>query len=461
MMVMLAACATGGDAPVEDVETAAAPLVGVDGSHDQADRACNVVLRDLTRTGTSPTSDAYVWTGTVEISSAAAAEGLVPSVIYQYGSNPAWFAATVTPVTGPGSATPGYARFAVQIDHDVLGPGMSATAHQRARIQVEPFLPLAGGGRLFDHNRNPGDFDNYVLSSPSFAIARADQTCAPPVSSQHANLVFQSDFTQHRDGVIAAGGTMTILYDNARLSQCVYTQGGQDRYDISAHVKWLPAGQESIVSVRHAPATVPVPTDGAQQVAVWFETTSISGCHQWDSNYGANYVFDLARAPQWIGNAVNRLTRDTSDPCAGGVPAASGATFDTWVRQRAAITNLCFEVYQPGVTDRDNPDLWQQLDAAVRWHVVGDPGPWHLAAAPLASTGARVGNNARYAVSWRPIDPFQPYTCPSVKPTPTADGQYVQLPVEYVIVVNGGELRPAPGAAFVTTFVDYPNASCP
>jgi hypothetical protein len=48
-----------------------------------------------------------------------------------------------------------------------------------------------------------------------------------------------------------------------------------------------------------------------------------------------------------------------------------------------------------------------------------------------------------------------------VPTTPTADGQYVQAELEYVIIVNGVELRPAPGAYFVATYTDYRNASCP
>jgi len=42
-----------------------------------------------------------------------------------------------------------------------------------------------------------------------------------------------------------------------------------------------------------------------------------------------------------------------------------------------------------------------------------------------------------------------------VQPRRSADGQYVSLDVEYYLVVNGGELRPAPGAAYVGNFLDY------
>lgn len=457
-LVVLAGCAVVDNA--DPGATVDQPLVGVDGSQDQADRNCNVVLRSLDRTGTATTSDSYVWEGAVETSAAAAAENLVPAILYNY-DNQGWHTGTVglAPSTQP--TTPGYKRYAVRLDHDLLGPGMSAAAFASAHIEVVPYLPLAGGGRLFDHNRNPDDFTNYTMTAPALAVPLASGTCAPPTDAQHANLTFAADFTQHRDGVLSAGGTVTVLYDTSRLAQCQDIEGGHPRYDITANVRFDDApAQTAGASVRDGAATFAIPTDGAQHVAVWFETTSVTGCHAFDSNFGNNYVFDLARAPQWIGNAQTLLQRDAADPCDGGTPAAAGFRFDTWARQRAAITNLCFEVYQPGLTDRDDPDLWQKLDAAVRWHVVGDP-TWHTTSAPLARTGARRGNNARYAVSWRPIDPFQPYQCPTVAPTSTPDGMYRQLQVEYYVVVNGGELRPEPGAAFSGTFLDYPSTTCP
>ena len=42
----------------------------------------------------------------------------------------------------------------------------------------------------------------------------------------------------------------------------------------------------------------------------------------------------------------------------------------------SAITNTCFEVYQPGMTDHDDPDLWQKLD--VEMHVLTAPNTFSL-----------------------------------------------------------------------------------
>jgi hypothetical protein len=273
--------------------------------------------------------------------------------------------------------------------------------------------------------------------------------------------VFDADFTQHRDGILAPGGTVSIVYAQSRLNGCRQTQNGYQLWDLTAHVLFQPGGQLLAASVRDAAATLTVPTD-ARSAAVWFEATSATGCHQWDSNYGNNYVFDAATPPQWVGNGDVLITRDTSGDICGGSAIASGFSFDTWARQRAALTNMCFEVYQPGMTDHDDPQLWQKLDTELHWRYAGQTS-WTVT--PVGFD-RRTGNNARYAFGLRAIDPFRDFHCPEVAATPTPDNMYVQIPFEYYVVVNGYELRPEPGAAFGGTFIDYPSnpwrqANCP
>jgi hypothetical protein len=155
-----------------------------------------------------------------------------------------------------------------------------------------------------------------------------------------------------------------------------------------------------------------------------------------------------------MGEVRNLITRDSDDECDGGGLATSAFAFDTWARQRAVRTNLCFQVYQPGLTDHDDPSLWQQLDVSLHYRFVGQPGFTTL---PV-SFDRRTGNNARYRMSWRTIDPFRTYHCPEVAPHPSANGMYAEIQLEYFVVVNGGELRPAPGQVFTGTFADYPDA---
>ncbi len=455
--VLVAGCAAAGEGG-SDAGLAEQPLVGVDGSTDGADRSCHIVLRELGRNWTGATwesvpssSGSAVWVmqGTLEISEAAAAEGLVPHALYRLGSGQ-WTAVAGEP--SPAEATPGFARFTVRLVDGLPGPGWSGSAIANAKVQVAPFLALPQGGRLFDHNRNPSDFDDYVLTSPDFVVRRDPAVCQPPAGPQRARLVFAADYSERREGVIAPGGELAIVYDTNRLTTCRHSRGGSPLWEMTAHVQFeTGAGPiKRTASVRDAAATMAVPPT-ATGVTIWFENTSASGCQAWDSNLGANYHWDAARPPQWMGEARSLITRGASDPCDGGVPSQNGFSFDTWARQRAAITNLCFQVYEPNVTDRDDPDLWQKLDVSLRYRYAGETA-WRQKPINL---DRRVGNNARFAASWRDMDPFKPYTCPPVQPRRSADGQYVSLDVEYYLVVNGGELRPAPGAAYVGNFLDY------
>lgn len=451
LLVLLVACADAGDGLETDTETTA-PLVGVDGSLDQADRSCHVVLRDLQRNSTGisfeTSGSSWVWSGTVEISAAAAAEGLVPSAMYHLAPSGAWTSVDATPVTA--AATPGFVRYMIRLDQNLPGPGWSGTSLSNAKLEVVPFLRLPQGGRLFDHNRNPRDLDNYLLTSPTLAIGSNAMVCAPPAGPTRARLVFDASFHQHREGVFAPGGELAISYDPARLTQCRNSQGGHPLYDITAHLVFTPGQERRDVSVRDGAPIVSVPA-GARSVALWFENTSTSGCQAWDSNFGNNYVFDTLVPPQWMGEVRTLITRDANDPCDGGSSAAQPFSFGTWARQRAFITSTCFQIYQPGLTDRDDPDLWQKLDVQVHYRY-GGVSSWQTRAVDF---DRRSGNNARYRFSLRDVDPLRSYHCPEVPPTPTSDGQYAEVSFEYYLTVNGGELRPAPGATFAGSYADY------
>ncbi len=452
LLVLLAACADAGDGLEPDTETTA-PLVGVDGSLDQADRNCHVVLRDLERNWTGFTFEtvgsSWVWSGSVEISEAAAAEGLVPAAMFHLAPNGPWASVNASPVSA--AATPGFVRYMIRLEQNGLpGPGWSGTSLSNVKLEVVPFIRLPQGGRLFDHNRNPRDLDNYVLTSPDLAIWSNATVCTPPAGPTRARLVFDASFQQHREGVLAPGGEVTIVYDPARLTQCRHWRNGNALYDITAHVVFSPGQQRRDVSVRDAAATIPVPND-ARSVALYFENTDAAGCRAWDSNFGNNYVFDALVPPQWIGELRTLITRDANDPCDGGAPAQQGFSYDTWARQRAFITSGCFQVYQPGLTDRDDPELWQKLDVQLHYRYAGQQS-WTTSA---VNFDRRTGNNARYRFSLRDVDPFRSYHCPDATPTPTPDGQYTQLRFEYYVTVNGGELRPAPGGAFAGTYTDY------
>jgi hypothetical protein len=290
-LLSLAACAVAPDAEVSDAE---APLIGVDGHVDSADRACNVVLREVSRPpngtgGWQTNGTSWIWNGTIDVNPEAVLEGSEPRVLYHYGSSPTWWQVAATAVDG---APAGFARFAFTLDHDLPGPGMSGTALANARVEVVPFLALSEGGRLFDHNRNPGDFDNYILNLGNGFSVGASAACPAHAEPPPARLVFATDWSELVVGELRAGGKARIEYDLARLATCRGTTHGFPLWDLVAHLRWS-TGAEEAHSVRDGAPTVAVPA-GATWVELWFHNTGVSGCEGWDSDYGANYRFAVA-----------------------------------------------------------------------------------------------------------------------------------------------------------------------
>jgi hypothetical protein len=489
----LACSASPSDHP-DPAAPAQAPLTGVPASGDSADRQCHVVLRDVARVpsgmgGYLDQDGVWIWEGSIDISAAAAAEGLVPAVMYQYGSDPTWWEVSGWPAE-PGASPEGFVRFNFRLEDHLPGPGMSGSALLAARIQLIPVVHLAAGGRLFDHNRRPGDFDVYELTwnGNAFAIADDPAACppgsapppdAPPVpppapATPTADLWFEADFTHRADTNIVAGGELVVHYALSRLTSCRGTHNGYPAWDLIAHARFSPGGQTAQASVRTfdtmyghpvgpgvaVPASFDVPA-GATSVELWFENTGI-GCQGWDSALGANYRFEVLAPPSWLGDVVQRMSRDTSGgPCAGGAAVGAGdvVQYDTWVRQRAAVRNLCFEAWQPGLTDAWPQDLWKKLDARVHWRF-SPAAAWSQA---WASLDGRDGNNARWFFDTRALDPFgQPGSpCPSVPVSgPDAQG-YVAATAEVYFSVNGVELRPAgPGSTYTVRFSDDSNPAC-
>lgn len=98
----------------------------------------------------------------------------------------------------------------------------------------------------------------------------------------------------------------------------------------------------------------------------------------------------------WAGLPSATIERYSSDPCSNTNRLDNRPIgYDSWVRQRAGVRNVCFEVWKPGVTDTDNPDYWRLLDVQVHYRYQGSA-DWKMAYVPSID---RKGNNRRYAWS--------------------------------------------------------------
>lgn len=273
-------------------------------------------------------------------------------------------------------------------------------------------------------------------------------------------------------GTLTAGRELRLSYDADRIAACKGTlNDGRPAWSITGYAS-VNGGEPTSFHLAGFnsnggttdPVTAVVPLAEEGELQLWFQITNRWGCQAWDSAYGRNFRFQIAAnpaAPDWLGNLRVIISR-----AGGGCDAAAplqndGFTFGTWARSRAADTALCFEAWEPGVTDWANPELWKQLDARI-YYRYGSTGPFEFAYVDLEK---RVGNNARYRAELRGIDPFRPYqfACPAAPLTYTADGFYVNTTMEFYLEVNGKQLRPSPNGVFLGHFDDYVDAyrNCP
>jgi hypothetical protein len=306
------------------------------------------------------------------------------------------------------------------------------------------------------------------------AIGCAPERLAPPAGGEgvverepvDVTLTFRSDWTVAASGPIVEGATVRVDYDPARLRQCRGRKYGLEAWAISAFWR-IDGGPVQTFPVVMPTASGTVPTfvpDASGRLELWFSNSDAFGCIAWDSAYGANYAFDVEPAviePGWMGEPQVVISRATCSggPCDADLRSLDGGfLFDTWARQRATVAEALFRVWAPGVTDRDNPDLWQQLDARVHWRAADTDDAFDWA---WVDYDRRVGNDARYAVPLRSIDPLpgatvvDPADCPAYPLEVTPDGQYVETELELYFSVNGFELRPADGTAWRGRFQDY------
>ncbi len=480
-LLLVCCCLLGcGEAKEGDgnaVRPARAPLMGAADSADGSDFQCQIVLVELGRRsdglgGYVTREQTWVWFGTVDVSEALLGQGAQAAVLYHYGVDPQWW--RVPAVEAVGGAAEGYQRFAFRMDTHLPTTGMSGTSLSRAVIEVIPVLELPGGLRLFDHNRNPGDFDNYILNaSNGFKVEAELASCTDGHAASGAAvselgleglplgvLRFDAGWQVTQEGPMVEGGRLRVHYALERLPECRGTHNGYPAWDTRAFVRFMPGGEVYDGSLRAFVSDMGRPTTaytavaadfviplGAQQAELWFWNQSMGGsaCQQWDSQFGENYVFPVAARPQWLGNTVLKVSRAGGHPCADGAALLGSFSYGTWARTRAVMANLCFEVYQAGVTDWENPEIWRHLDVQVHYRF--DDGAFHSAYVDFLDF---VGENGRFVFDISAVDPFRFYHCPDaevVEVVVTETGQRQEVArMEFFFSVNGVALRPSTGA---------------
>ena len=399
-----------------------APVLGVPGGQDAADHGCNVVLRSVSRvpgntggyqTHCVPGSNCwYVWEGLLEVSAEAVDLGASPVVLFQSGSDQTWWKVEATPV----QSGDGQHLYSFRLDEHTVPDGMSMTSLMQTKLLLAPAIIMPDESRLFDHNRNPGDFDNYVLdANDTWSIANDASVC--PSTTQRSEIHFRSDWSNVQQGALVAGGSVTIDYDLQRLPQCFGSlYEGSPSWNTEAHARFLPGGEvvsgpvsefayvdgvgNQVVSI---PWELAIPSN-ADRVEFWFETGGSACDTAWDSNFEANFSFPVqASGVQasvvWAGDGGAVIARGFCEGSESqGIPAS--IVLDSWALTRAECMWVDIDVYAPGVTDRnDAHPEWLEAQAVFSRDGSAPEHGW------LQFVG-RVGHNYRYRWQLREANDF-------------------------------------------------------
>lgn len=157
------------------------------------------------------------------------------------------------------------------------------------------------------------------------------------------------------------------------------------------------------------------------------------------------------RAPAWIGNPAVKFERGNSHPCSGAraiEDSDKAFTYEGWARQRAVVRSFCFEVWEPGVTDWDNPNLWKDLDVQIHYRRTGDSHFW----TEHVSLSDWTGNNARYGFDLGALDAFGWPNCPSAV---IVDDHSAVVELKFYVTVNDQTMTGFHGEPFVGRYTEH------
>jgi hypothetical protein len=231
-------------------------------------------------------------------------------------------------------------------------------------------------------------------------------------------IVFGADWSEVASGPIVQGGLARLHYAPERLRACRATYNGGRTWNIIASWIFRPGGQSGSIALYDGNyyageagilrPDVYVPED-ATSVEIWFSNSDRSGCVAWDSNFGANYSFEVvprgAETPAvgWAGD-FNFVTYHR-DPATRHGDVDPAYYFDSWAGAELASW-VEVQVWIPGITDRRYASAEEARNAAASR--VRAEARWGAATgSSFTSTGLRYrsqqGNNFVYSFDFNAL----------------------------------------------------------
>ncbi len=113
-----------------------------------------------------------------------------------------------------------------------------------------------------------------------------------------ATIVFDTDGNPTQTGAIHAGDQVVVHYAPERLTTCAGETAGHPSYGISGAYA-VDGGASHTITVERTEGAMLVAADPVitvphgSDLALWFSTSDVWGCHDYDSQAGANYHFTI------------------------------------------------------------------------------------------------------------------------------------------------------------------------
>jgi hypothetical protein len=293
LLLVLVGCAAS---PSAETGAALANSTG-----DSADTSCGIVLRTAyvnLQGRMGPETDCSTGTcwavvnGTFDV----AATDPTAAVLFRSARDGQWREAPASAIWG---APLGFRRYGFRITHDTFTSGAGST------LYLIPFVRTLAGGRIFDHNRVVDSLGSYTLSPDDNWQIQQDSSCpgAPPRGIR--TLVFAEGWQNSGYGNLVQSGKLDLDYDIYRIpSGLGCTHDGVPTVAVTAFAQFQPGSQllqeriDGPLGAGGKFTSIPLEFDvpaNATQVALWFLDGSECNGDEWDSAWGANYVYSVGR----------------------------------------------------------------------------------------------------------------------------------------------------------------------